>query len=201
MNTSAITSAIILIATLAPGLAHAEMYRWVDENGVTHYGDRIPPQYTKQRREVIDPHGRVVNVIKREATAAERAAARKKQQQDAAAKAVAAQKAQYDRSLTDTYTNVEQLDAAYQDRIMLVDSKIKSATKNHEEINATLASLRKRAAGKKPKPALDKTFKQEELRMHEQEAALKRLRRSKAQIEQRYQSDRERFLMLTADKN
>lgn len=31
---------------------HAELYKWVDEDGVVHYGDRIPPEYTN------DPHER-----------------------------------------------------------------------------------------------------------------------------------------------
>lgn len=39
-----------ILAGLSLGLAlpaGAAMYKWVDENGKTHYGDRIPPRYAK----------------------------------------------------------------------------------------------------------------------------------------------------------
>src|SRR5207302_1728727 len=32
-------------------------YRWVDENGVVHYGDHIPPQYAAQDRAVLNAQG------------------------------------------------------------------------------------------------------------------------------------------------
>ena len=34
----------IMLALLATGLGHAEIYKWVDENGVVHYGDQRPNQ-------------------------------------------------------------------------------------------------------------------------------------------------------------
>ena len=50
-NTLSWSIALVLLGT-ATGIAEADdkaaSYKWVDENGVTHYGDRIPPQYAKQ---------------------------------------------------------------------------------------------------------------------------------------------------------
>jgi hypothetical protein len=34
-----------------------KVYRWVDENGVVHFGDAIPPEYSRQRHEVLDSRG------------------------------------------------------------------------------------------------------------------------------------------------
>jgi len=34
-----------------------KIYRWVDENGVVHFGDAIPPQYSKERHDVVDERG------------------------------------------------------------------------------------------------------------------------------------------------
>jgi len=34
----------IMLALLATGWGHAEIYKWVDENGVVHYGDQRPEQ-------------------------------------------------------------------------------------------------------------------------------------------------------------
>ena len=38
------TVVVMTLWLLATGLAHAEIYKWVDENGVVHYGDRRPDQ-------------------------------------------------------------------------------------------------------------------------------------------------------------
>ena len=32
-------------------------YRWIDEQGVVHYGDSIPPQYAQKERTVLNNHG------------------------------------------------------------------------------------------------------------------------------------------------
>lgn len=193
--------ALIFAGTMMPCLADADMYRWVDQNNLVHYGDRVPPQYAKGQREVIDDQGRIVNVMKREATADEIAAAEKKHQQALAAQALAAHEAQYNRSLTDTYTNVKQLDAAYRDRIAIVDAKIESTGKTRAEIRAKLDPLYLRAKDKQPEPGLDKRIKQGQARLQGQDAIIESLRGDKKQIEQRYQSDRQRYLSLTTKGN
>lgn len=37
--------------------AQGKVYRWVDENGVVHFGDAIPPEYSRERHEVLDGRG------------------------------------------------------------------------------------------------------------------------------------------------
>ena len=47
---TALAVAALGVAALAPAAARAasdkgqHVYRWVDEKGVVHYGDRVPPQ-------------------------------------------------------------------------------------------------------------------------------------------------------------
>lgn len=49
---------LIIIILFAPLLASAaKIYKWVDENGVVHYGSSIPPKYQKQAREELDEKG------------------------------------------------------------------------------------------------------------------------------------------------
>ncbi|NGX17605.1 DUF4124 domain-containing protein [Wenzhouxiangella sp. XN24] len=55
------TAAILLVA--ASGTADAQkVYRWVDENGVVHFGDAIPPEYSREKHEVLDGRGTRVTV-------------------------------------------------------------------------------------------------------------------------------------------
>ena len=32
-------------------------YRWVDENGTVHYGDRVPPQYVQKESDILNSQG------------------------------------------------------------------------------------------------------------------------------------------------
>src|SRR6266436_6675879 len=54
--------AVILLAS--PGFAAGAgassgrtLYKWVDSQGVTHYGDHIPPEYAAQEKQVINSQG------------------------------------------------------------------------------------------------------------------------------------------------
>jgi len=50
--------------------AEGKVYRWVDENGVVHFGDAIPPEYSRERHEVLDERGGRTTVNDAEATPA-----------------------------------------------------------------------------------------------------------------------------------
>jgi hypothetical protein len=39
--------------------AEAKLYKWVDDNGTTHYGEVIPPEYANKDRDSIDKAGLV----------------------------------------------------------------------------------------------------------------------------------------------
>ena len=34
-----------------------KLYRWVDKNGQVHYGDKVPPKYAGQDRDVLNRQG------------------------------------------------------------------------------------------------------------------------------------------------
>jgi len=61
-----ITLAIGMFIT--PTLVHAGLYRWVDENGVVHFGDRIPAKYSKIKREKYSSQGTVIDTLPAEKT-------------------------------------------------------------------------------------------------------------------------------------
>ncbi len=59
----------MLIFCLATSLAaaqsrgEAKLYRWVDSEGVVHYGDSIPAEYAELERQVVNEHGITVDVM------------------------------------------------------------------------------------------------------------------------------------------
>src|SRR5579863_4624666 len=44
------------------------LYKWVDSQGVTHYGDQVPPEYAGQDQQVINSQGVVINRIEGQKT-------------------------------------------------------------------------------------------------------------------------------------
>src|ERR1700692_634462 len=53
-------SVLLLLATtsFSAGTPNArKLYKWVDEQGVTHFGDHIPPEYASQEQHVVNSQG------------------------------------------------------------------------------------------------------------------------------------------------
>src|SRR5215510_1919751 len=49
-------------------------YRWTDEQGVVHYGDRIPPQYAQKEQALLNSQGVVVRRLDAQKSAEQAAA-------------------------------------------------------------------------------------------------------------------------------
>ncbi|MAA75801.1 MAG: hypothetical protein CMN28_13965 [Salinisphaeraceae bacterium] len=193
-----LSTGVGLCLAALPG--QAELFRWVDENGVAHYGDRIPPQYSKQRREVMNERGYVVNVKERERTEAELSAIAEQKRLEQARAAEAAQQAQYDRSLTATYESLAQLDSAYEDRLAIIDAKINTTEKAENDLLLGVADLRKRA-GDSPSAGLQRRIDEKKVQLREQGNLLRRLKSTRTELAQRYNKDRARYITLTAQRD
>lgn len=48
-----------------------KLYRWVDSNGVIHYGDYVPAEYADMEKQVLNEHGITVGVLRGKRTAEE----------------------------------------------------------------------------------------------------------------------------------
>ncbi len=110
-------------------------YRWVDDQGVVHFGDQIPPEYADQDREIVNDQGvtveRVtVNSPQIDQTAEERAAAQR----------AAEEMARRDAILLSTYVSVDEITTLRDRRADLMDGQIR-VTENY------LAMLRQKLAG------------------------------------------------------
>ena len=61
----------LIIALLLASTALAQAYRWVDEDGVVHYGDRPPPDAETTAEAIVLPEANVTSVRTYERPAAE----------------------------------------------------------------------------------------------------------------------------------
>ena len=62
-----LTASTLLFLSLSAGWAAAQdaqkLYRWVDGEGVVHYGDSIPAEFSEVERQIVNEHGITVDVL------------------------------------------------------------------------------------------------------------------------------------------
>ena len=99
-----------LFAIVAASVSHAQLYKWVDENGKTQYGDTIPPTSTDRARKELRSDGTVKLSTERAATTEEKRVASVKASEDAARKVVQDERDRKDKALLMTYSSLADYD-------------------------------------------------------------------------------------------
>ncbi len=116
----------------------AVTYRWVDDQGVVHYGDHVPPQYAQKEHTEINAQGVEVKRLEAEKTPEEAAADSRKQE------AILRQK-QRDSFLLTTYTSVHDIEALRDERVQQLKAQRAASEAYVETLRARLAALQTRA--------------------------------------------------------
>lgn len=196
------TPALIGAALLLPGITGAQMYRWVDENGQVHYGDRIPPKYAKKQRDELNTQGVVVDSKARERTAEELAAEQRAAERAEQAKLAAAEQARYDRYLVTTYSSVGEIIDLRDSRLATLDSRLSLAQENAAKTEATLTKLLQRRerlqADLKDVPeSLQKQISNYEAGLIDSVRVVRSIQTDRSETQNKFQADIERYLALT----
>ena len=63
MRNLTFTALLILALPLVASAEDAKVFRWVDEEGVIHYGDSIPAKYAELPKQVLNEHGVAVQEL------------------------------------------------------------------------------------------------------------------------------------------
>jgi hypothetical protein len=134
---------VLILASLPAGAGTIK--KWVDENGTTHYGDSVPPQYVNQGSTEISSQGLVVKKTERAMTLEERKAQEdeKVRQQEAEQKALEQQRR--DKALLNTFTDEKEIDLARDRNLQQADLQVKSTDLRIKQLEDRLAQLRKQA--------------------------------------------------------
>lgn len=195
-------AAVVLITLVwaAPAAAQKKIQCWTDKHGARMCGDRVPPEYAGQQREVLKD-GRVVQTVKAASTPEEIAAAKKAKRDAEEAAAEAKRRADYDRALLETYRSAKDIESMRDERVAMLDGRIASIEKNTTNTDKSLADLKARAERliNEGKPVDDKLAKQIKHFERDQKQNLKSLERNRterAEIEKKFNADLERYLEL-----
>jgi hypothetical protein len=139
---------ISVLATLTAPAAAAEkqVYKWEDDEGQTHYGDSIPPEYADQPKERLNDQGVAVEEIEGKKTP-EQLAEEERQRQIAVAQKLQDQR---DQALLATYLSVEEITMHRDRRVELFQAQAKVTELYLRNLQRRLEALRKEAAGFQP---------------------------------------------------
>lgn len=101
----ALSAALALAQPASADEQNQKLYRWVDEQGVVHYGDSVPAEYADADKQVVNEHGITVDVMRGKKSEAELAEERRL----AEIAAERERQRRQDRALLATYLSVEEI--------------------------------------------------------------------------------------------
>ncbi len=151
--------ALLLALALALVPAHAATYKWVDDKGVVHYTDKIPPEALNKGNVQLDKQGVPVKTTDPAPTAEQRKA---RAAEEARAQQLAKDRElidRRDRALLATYTTESEIDLVRNRAVSTIDAQVQSSTAYSATLNKRKAELttRKEALGDKPVPPVLET--------------------------------------------
>jgi len=140
-----------LLVALAP-CAAAATYKWVDEKGVVHYTDKIPPEAVEKSNVQLDKNG---VPVKRTDAAPSAEQKRAKAEEEARAKQLAKDRElvdRRDRALLSTYTMESEIDLARRRALATIDQQIQSSTAYTTQLSKRREELEAKKTGVQGQP-------------------------------------------------
>jgi hypothetical protein len=198
-----ILCALTLLAS--PGFASGPagngrtMYKWVDEQGVTHYGDQIPPEYAAQEHRIMNANGVEIERLEAQKTPEQLAAEDQK-------KLEVKHSLDRDNNLLSTYASVQEIERLRDQRLTLLSDQIKVTSQFLDVLNGKLKKLRISSMHYKPynsdpnAPAMPDQIAEDLVRMgndiHTQQENLREKRAEEMTMTKQFESDIDRFKEL-----
>ena len=206
MSTRGLCTALSLMLGLAvAGTAAAAnnnapvAYKWVDEKGVTHYGDSVPPQYAERGVELLNKQGVAVGHTDAAKTPEELAA-------EARIHEASLKQQQHDNFLVATYTSVKDIETLRDVRLQQLNGQLTAAEAYVENLHSRLVALQDRAKHFRPYSSQANARRMpddlaEDLvhtlnEMHTQNNALSAKNQEVAGVKEQFETDIERYREL-----
>jgi hypothetical protein len=204
MRLKVISVAVCLLLPLAVAAQKksGEFYTWVDDEGVTHISDSIPPEAAEKPKERVNEHGVTIERLEgrktEEQIEAERVAAELDVQKELQRRA--------DQALLSTYVNVEEIEMHRDRRIELFQAQARVTELYLRNLRRRQDQLKTEAGRFKPyssdpdapivEPSLVQEIKETEGSIERHEVNLKKFRAEEQQIKERFEGDINRFMAL-----
>ena len=195
-------SALAMIASLSAVADEQKVFKWVDENGVTHYGDSVPARYAEYPKEVLNDRGITVENLHGKKTEEQLAAEKAEEERRVAVR----MQQRADQALIATYLSVEEILLHRDRRVELYKAQSKVTELYLSNLERRLEKLRVDAARYQPysedpdapmiPDGLSADLKKTKDTIERHENNLKKFRANEKQIIARFDNDITRFKVL-----
>jgi len=189
-NSKALLGVAALLAAVSLN-AEAKLYKWVDENGTTHYGETIPPRYANRDTQTLD-NGRLQ----------ERESSRNKPGQSNKVKTEEEVQAErHDNALINTYSSEQEIDLARDRNLQQVEARISSYSTLLKSANENLVGLQQErdrivAQNRKIPKSLEEDLDEAQQRIDKFQADLNTSNEELDAVKARYAADKARYREL-----
>ncbi len=193
---------LLLLAPLASLAQQARVFKWVDKDGVTHYGDSIPPEYAELPKEVLNDRGVTVANLEGKKTPEQLEAERIEKERVVAIEL----QRRADQALLATYLSVDEILMHRDRRVELFQAQSRVTELYLSNLERRLQKLRNEASNFQPysedsdAPVIDNELA-EDLRKTKEiigrhERNLQKFQADEQQIIARFDGDITRFKVL-----
>ncbi len=182
----------VVLFALCSTAAEAKLYKLVDENGETHYGEVIPPEYANREAQQLEKG----MVTKKEAPKGKEII-----QKAAPADQAAIDQKRRDDALLGTYSNEQEIDLARDRNLQQIDARTSGVKLRLDSAQTDLQELRKERdgltkAGKPVPKSLDDDIARDEAKVNRLQGELTQSQNDAAALKARYEADKKRFREL-----
>jgi hypothetical protein len=167
-------------------------YKWVDKDGVVHYGDTVPPEYSEQAHQELNRQGVPVRDYPRQLSPAEAEAAQKTAAEET-------RRRQRDSYLLNNYTKVGDIEQLRDERLALIDGQMELARGSIATADQRIDALRTRMNSFKPYTSSSNARRLPDQLAEEVVRALSERRSMATQLEQRSKEKAEQLAIFNAD--
>lgn len=190
---------------LASAPASATTYRWVDDKGEVHYGDKIPPEYAGKPNSEIGKSGITLKKNEGQLTPEQikaRAAQQKKDEED---KQKALEVQRRNKALLTTYSSVQEIDIAREKNLKQAEDTIRGIQQKITDTQSLQVSLQKEASsykGKKLPVDLQKSIDDADKELRDNQQLVVAKRKELDSIRAKFDDEKRTYIELTgADSN
>jgi uncharacterized protein YifN (PemK superfamily) len=192
IDSKLLMSAVALCAAVSLN-AEAKLFKWVDNNGTTHYGETIPPEYANKDAVKLEK-GRIEKRDEKNAVA-------QKVVKDPMAEKARIEAERRDNALINTYASEKEIDLARDRNLQQVEARtgsfttlLKSAQENQVALQKEAEGLTKQ--GRKIPKSLEEDLAEAQANVIKKQGELDNSLKESEAVKARYEADKIRYREL-----
>ena len=195
-------AAAVLLAGAPP--AHAATYKWVDEKGVVHYTDKVPPEAVDKANVQLNKEGVPIKKTDKALTPEQRQAIAEDAERQRLIARQQEEVARRDRALMSSYTSEAEIDLARNRSLQTINNVVQSSVAFSEQLNKRKADADAKKEEFKGKPViavLDRELESIDAELARQAEVIAQKKRETDAVNAKYDADKQRWRELMGSKS